>query len=90
MQEHDPHNNKILPSVFIKKQMDGTCIPRKSSSLTGRNLKQDRANKRDREVAVGTPETTAFKLICSPVCSWSDSPLVRTSRTMTVNLTGRS
>lgn len=92
MQEHDPHKNKILPPGLIKKQKDGTCIPRKSSSSTGRNLKQDRANKSDGEVAADTPETTdaAFKLICSPVCGWSDSLFVCTSRTMSVNLTGRS
>lgn len=60
--------------------------------LTGRNLKQDRANKSDREVAADTPETTdaASKLVCSPVCGWSGSLFVCTSRTMTVNLTGRS
>lgn len=42
-------------------------------SLMGRNLKQDRANKSDGEVAAETPWTTdaAFKLMCSPVCGWS-------------------
>lgn len=59
MQERDPHKNKLLPSGFIKKQTGGTCVPRKSSSLMGRNLRQDRGKKSDGEVAADTPETTA-------------------------------